>query len=99
MPIGYYFAIAAIMFTIGLTGVLVRRNAIVLFMCIELMLNSVNLTLAAAARMWGGADGQIFVFFVIVVAAAEVVVGLALIVNLFFRRGTLDVDAPHLLKW
>ena len=99
MPIGYYFAIAAMMFCIGLTGVLVRRNAIVLFMCIELMLNSVNLTLAAAARMWGGPDGQIFVFFVIVVAAAEVVVGLALIVNLFFRRGTLDVDAPHLLKW
>jgi NADH-quinone oxidoreductase subunit K len=99
MPIGYYFAISAIMFSVGLIGVMVRRNAIVLFMCIELMLNSVNLTLAAAARMWGGADGQIFVFFVIVVAAAEVVVGLALIVNLFFRRGTVDVDVPNLLKW
>ena len=99
MPIGYYFAVSAIMFSIGLTGVIVRRNAIVLFMCVELMLNSVNVTLAAAARMWGGADGQIFVFFVIVVAAAEVVVGLALIVNVFFRRGTLDVDAPNLLKW
>ncbi len=99
MPIGYYFAVSAIMFGIGLTGVLLRRNAIVLFMCIELMLNSVNLTLASAARMWGGADGQIFVFFVIVVAAAEVVVGLALMVNRFFRSGTLDVDAPNLLKW
>jgi NADH-quinone oxidoreductase subunit K len=99
MPIGYYFAVSAILFAIGLTGVLVRRNAIVLFMCVELMLNAVNLSLAAGARLWGGADGQVFVFFVIVVAAAEVVVGLALIVNMFFRRGTLDVDAPNLLKW
>ena len=99
MPIGAYFAVSALMVCIGLVGVMLRRNAIVLFMCIELMLNSVNLTLAAAARMWGGADGQVFVFFVIVVAAAEVVVGLALIVNLFFRRGTLDVDVPNLLKW
>lgn len=98
MPIGYYFAISAIMFCTGLAGVLLRRNAIVLFMCVELMLNSVNLTFAAAARQWGGADGQVFVFFVIVVAAAEVVVGLALIVNVFFRRGTLDVDAPSILR-
>jgi NADH-quinone oxidoreductase subunit K len=99
MPIGYYFILSGLMFTIGLTGVMLRRNAIVLFMCVELMLNSVNLTLAAAARMLGGPDGQVFVFFVIVVAAAEVVVGLALIVNLFFRRGTLDVDVPQLLRF
>ncbi len=99
MPIGYYFILSGLMFTIGLTGVMLRRNAIVLFMCVELMLNSVNLTLAAAARMWGGPDGQVFVFFVIVVAAAEVVVGLALIVNLFFRRGTIDVDVPQLLRF
>ncbi len=99
MAIGYYFALSALLFCIGLLGVMLRRNVIVLFMCIELMLNAVNLTLAAAARMWGGADGQVFVFFVIVVAAAEVVVGLALIVNLFFRRGTLDVDVPHLLRY
>ena len=99
MEIGYYFALSALLFCVGLVGVLVRRNAIVLFMCIELMLNAVNLTLAAAARMWGGPDGQVFVFFVIVVAAAEVVVGLALIVNLFFRRGTVDVDAPQLLRY
>ena len=98
MPIGYYLAVSALLFCTGLLGVLVRRNAIVLFMCVELMLNAINLTLAAAARMWGGADGQVFVFFVIVVAAAEVVVGLALIVNLFFRRGTLDVDVPQLLR-
>ncbi len=99
MPIGYYFVLSALLFSVGLIGVMVRRNAIVLFMCIELMLNAVNLTLAAAARMWGGPDGQVFVFFVIVVAAAEVVVGLALIVNLFFRRGTLDVDVPQLLRF
>ncbi len=98
MPIGAYYLVAAIMFATGLVGVLVRRNLIVLFMCVELMLNAVNLTLVAAARMWGGADGQVFVFFVIVVAAAEVVVGLALIVNIFFRRGSLDVDAQHLLE-
>lgn len=98
MPIGYYFALSALMFCIGLAGVLIRRNAIVLFMCVELMLNSVNVTLAAASRLWGGADGQVFVFFVIVVAAAEVVVGLALIVNIFFRRGTLDLDVPRLMK-
>ncbi len=99
MAIGYYYVLSGLLFCIGLAGVVLRRNAIVLFMCVELMLNSVNLTLAAAARMWGGPDGQVFVFFVIVVAAAEVVVGLALIVNLYFRRGTLDVDVPQLLKW
>jgi NADH-quinone oxidoreductase subunit K len=98
MPIGMYFALSAVLFSIGLAGVLVRRNVIVLFMCVELMLNAVNLTLAGAARMWGGPDGHVFVFFVIVVAAAEVVVGLALVVNIFFRRGTLDVDVPTLLK-
>lgn len=99
MAIGYYYAVSAILFSIGLAGVLLRRNAIVLFMCVELMLNSVNLTLAAAARQWGGPEGQVFVFFVIVVAAAEVVIGLALIVNLYFRRGTLDVDVPQLLRY
>jgi NADH-quinone oxidoreductase subunit K len=99
VAIGYYFAVSALLFCIGLVGVLLRRNVIVLFMCVELMLNAVNLTLAGAARMWAGPDGQVFVFFVIVVAAAEVVVGLALIVNLYFRRGTLDVDVPQLLRY
>ncbi|MEX0869533.1 MAG: NADH-quinone oxidoreductase subunit NuoK [Nitriliruptoraceae bacterium] len=99
MPIGYYFVLSGLLFSVGLVGVMIRRNALVLFMCIELMLNAVNLTLAAGARMWGGADGHVFVFFVIVVAAAEVVVGLALLVNLFFRRGTLDVDVPQLLRF
>jgi len=99
VAIGYYYVLSGLLFTIGLVGVMVRRNAIVLFMCVELMLNAVNLTLAAAARMWGGPDGQVFVFFVIVVAAAEVVVGLALLMNLYFRRGTLDVDVPQLLRY
>ena len=98
MPIGYYFIVAGILFATGLAGVLTRRNAIVLFMCIELMLNAVNLTLIAASRMWGGPEGQVVVFFVIAVAAAEVVIGLALIVNIFYRRGTLDVDVPNLLR-
>jgi len=98
MPIGAYLIVAAIVFSIGLIGVMLRRNLIVLFMSIELMLNAVNLTLVAASRMWGSADGQVFTFFIIVVAAAEVVVGLAILVNLFFRRGTVDVDVPSLLR-
>ncbi|MGH3441825.1 MAG: NADH-quinone oxidoreductase subunit NuoK [Nitriliruptorales bacterium] len=98
MPIGYFFVVAGIMFAVGVAGLLTRRNAIVLFMCVELMLNAVNLTFVAAARLWGDADGHVLAFFVIVVAAAEVVVGLALIVNIFWRRGSLDVDVPGLLR-
>jgi NADH-quinone oxidoreductase subunit K len=98
VPIGAYLILAAAFFSIGLVGVMLRRNLIVLFMSIELMLNAVNLTLVAASRMWGDADGQVFTFFIIVVAAAEVVVGLAILVNLFFRRGTVDVDVPSLLR-
>lgn len=98
MPIGYYLVVAGLLFSIGLVGVLTRRNAIVLLMCVELMLNSVNLTLVAGSRLWGTADGQVVAFFVIVVAAAEVVIGLALVVNLFWRRGTLDIDVASLLK-
>lgn len=98
MPIGYFFVVGGILFAIGLVGVLTRRNTIVLFMCVELMLNAVNLTLVAAALRWGGADGHVLAFFVITVAAAEVVIGLALIVNIFWRRGTLDVDVAQLLK-
>ncbi len=98
MAIGYYFVVAGILFAIGVVGVLTRRNAIVLFMCVELMLNAVNLAFVAGARHWGAADGQVIAFFVIVVAAAEVVIGLALIVNMFWRRGTLDVDVAGLLR-
>jgi len=98
MPIGAYLILAAAVFSIGLVGVMLRRNLIVLFMSIELMLNAVNLTLVAGSRLWGNADGQVFTFLIIVVAAAEVVVGLAILVNLFFRRGTVDVDVPALLR-
>jgi NADH-quinone oxidoreductase subunit K len=96
---GYYLALAGLMFTIGVVGVLVRRNAIVIFMFIELMLNAVNLTFVTFARMQGNVEGQVLVFFVLVVAAAEVVIGLAIIVSIFRRRATANVDDVNLLKW
>jgi NADH-quinone oxidoreductase subunit K len=98
MALGPSLLLSALVFGVGLFGVLVRRNVIVVLMSIELMLNAVNLTLASAARAWGGPDAQVLVFLVIVVAAAEVVVGLAMVVNLHFRRATLDVDVPSLLR-
>jgi NADH-quinone oxidoreductase subunit K len=96
---GYYLALAGLMFTIGAVGALVRRNAIVIFMFIELMLNAVNLAFVTFARMQGNLDGQVLVFFVLVVAAAEVVVGLAIIVSIFRRRASADVDNMSLLRW
>ena len=95
----YYLYLSAILFTIGGTGVLVRRNAIVVFMCIELMLNAVNLTLVTFARINGSLDGQIMAFFVMVVAAAEVVVGLAIIMSIFRSRRSASVDDANLLKY
>jgi NADH-quinone oxidoreductase subunit K len=95
----HYLVLAAILFTIGAVGVLVRRNAIVVFMCVELMLNSVNLTLVTFARATGTVDGQIMAFFVMVVAAAEVVVGLAIIMSLFRTRRSASVDDANLLKY
>ena len=83
VPVSYYLSLAALMFTIGVTGVIVRRNSIVVFMCIELMLNSVNLTFIALSKAVGNLDGQIAVFFVMVVAAAEAAVGLAIIISVF----------------
>ena len=94
----YYLVLAAILFTIGAVGVLIRRNAIVVFMCIELMLNSVNLTLVTFARINGTVDGQIMAFFVMVVAAAEVVVGLGLIVAMTRRELVLDTDELGTLR-
>ena len=91
--------LAALLFTIGAVGVLVRRNAIVVFMCVELMLNSVNLTLVTFARSTGTLDGQIMAFFVMVVAAAEVVVGLAIIMSIFRTRRSASVDDANLLKY
>ena len=96
---GFYLVLAGLMFTIGVVGALVRRNAIVIFMFIELMLNAVNLAFVTFARMRGNLDGQVLVFFVLVVAAAEVVVGLAIIVSIFRRRASADVDGMSLLRW
>ncbi|NLB96237.1 MAG: NADH-quinone oxidoreductase subunit NuoK [Armatimonadetes bacterium] len=98
MPTVAYLMVGAILFSIGVVGVLVRRNALVVFMSIELMLNAVNLTLASFARQHGHATGQVFVLFVLAVAAAEVAVGLAIIIALFRHRDTLDLDRGNLLK-
>jgi NADH-quinone oxidoreductase subunit K len=94
-----YLLLSALLFSIGTVGVLVRRNAIVVFMCIELMLNAVNLTLVTFARINGSLDGQIMAFFVMVVAAAEVVVGLSIIMAIFRMRRTSSVDDANLLKY
>jgi NADH-quinone oxidoreductase subunit K len=89
---GWYMALAAVRFATGAVGILVRRNVLIMFMCIELMLNAVNLTFIAAGRAVGSLEGQVAVFFVLVVAAAEVVVGLAIIVAVFRLRHTASVD-------
>ncbi|GAA3155611.1 NADH-quinone oxidoreductase subunit NuoK [Blastococcus jejuensis] len=99
MTLTHYLVLAAILFTIGAVGVLVRRNAIVVFMCVELMLNSVNLTLVTFARSTGTIDGQIMAFFVMVVAAAEVVIGLAIIMSIYRTRRSASVDDANLLKY
>ncbi|GAA4438384.1 NADH-quinone oxidoreductase subunit NuoK [Phytohabitans houttuyneae] len=95
----WYLVLAAVLFTIGAVGVLIRRNAIVLFMCIELMLNAANLALVTFSRINGNLDGQIMAFFVMVVAAAEVVVGLAIIMSIFRTRRSASVDDANLLKY
>jgi len=95
----YYLLLSALLFSIGAVGVLVRRNAIVVFMCIELMLNAVNLTLVTFSRIDGRLDGQIIAFFVMVVAAAEVVVGLAIIMSIFRSRRSASIDDANLLKY
>jgi NADH-quinone oxidoreductase subunit K len=95
----HYLFVGALLFTIGAVGVLLRRNAILVFMCVELMLNSVNLTLVTFSREKGTLDGQIMAFFVMVVAAAEVVVGLAIIMSIFRTRRSASVDDANLLKY
>ncbi len=95
----YYLVLSAALFSIGAVGVLIRQNAIVVFMCIELMLNAVNLTLVTFSRINGSLDGQIMAFFVMTVAAAEVVVGLAIIMSIFRTRRTASVDDANLLKY
>ena len=95
---GWYMALAAVLFVIGASGLLLRRNALVMFMSVELMLNAANLSFVAAGRELGILDGQVAVFFVLVVAAAEVVVGLAIIVTVFRRRATASVDELSVLR-
>ncbi len=99
LPIQYYLLLSAIMFIIGVAGVLTRRNAIIIFMCIELMLNSVNLTFVAFSSYLGNNAGQIVVFFVMAVAAAEAAVGLAIVIALFRNKETVNINDVNILKW
>jgi NADH-quinone oxidoreductase subunit K len=98
VPIAWYLILAAILFSVGVASFLIKRNIVTVFMSIELMLNAVNLTFVAFAHMWHQVSGQIFVFFVMVVAAAEAAVGLAIIISIFRTRQTLNVDQVNLMK-
>ena len=98
LPVAYYIGLSAVLFTIGALGVLIRRNSIVIFMSVELMLNAANLAFVAFARNFGEMQGQLFVFFVMTVAAAEVAVGLALIVTIFRNKQSIDVDQMNSMK-
>ena len=98
IPLEHYILLSVALFSIGLMGVLFRRNTIIILMCIELMLNGVNLAFVAFSRASGSLDGQVLVFFVMVVAAAEAAVGLAIIISVFRTRETLNVDRVNLLK-
>ncbi len=99
IPTGYYLILAGIIFVIGAVGVLVRRNALVIFMCIEMMMNAVNLTFVALSRQFGTLDGQVFVFLIMAVAAAEVAIGLAIMMRLIRHWDTTNVDRIHRLHW
>ena len=94
-----YLGLSAVLFAIGVAGVLLRRNAIIVFMCIELMLNSVNLSLIAFSSYLGNITGQVLVFFVMAVAAAEAAVGLAIVISLFRNKQTVNIDEINILKW
>ncbi|MBC7384428.1 MAG: NADH-quinone oxidoreductase subunit NuoK [Bacteroidia bacterium] len=98
-PQSWYLVLSTILFSIGVMGVLFRRNAIIILMCIELMLNSVNLLLVSFSAYSGNSDGQVFVFFIMVVAAAEVAVGLALLVSIYRNVASTDIDVLSKLKW
>ncbi len=99
IPLTWYLILSGILFSIGAVGVLINRNALVIFMCIELMLNAVNLAFVTFSRQQNSMDGQIFVFFIMTVAAAEAVVGLAIIIALFRNKSTVNVDDINLMKW
>jgi NADH-quinone oxidoreductase subunit K len=98
-PISYFMVLSGILFAIGVVGVLIRRNIIVMFMSIELMLNAVNLAFISMGRRIGSIDGQVIVFFVITVAAAEAAVGLGIIISLFRNRATVNADELNLMRW
>ena len=98
VPVSYYLGLSAIIFTVGVLGVLTRRNSIVIFMSLELMFNAANLVFIAFANQYQNLDGQLFVFFIIAVAAAEVAVGLAIIVAIYRARNTIDVDKMNSMK-
>jgi NADH-quinone oxidoreductase subunit K len=98
VPVSYYFALSAILFALGALGVLIRRNPIIIFMSVELMLNAANLLFVAFARMYEALQGQVYVFFVIAVAAAEVAVGLAIIVAIFRTKKSINIDEMSSLK-
>ncbi|MDQ1273309.1 MAG: NADH-quinone oxidoreductase subunit [Planctomycetota bacterium] len=95
----HYLVLSAILFTLGVVGVLIRRNAIIIFMCIELMLNAVNLSFVAFAHYLNSMQGQMFVFFIMTVAAAEAAVGLAIIVAVFRNKETVNIDDINIMKW
>ncbi|TVQ67055.1 MAG: NADH-quinone oxidoreductase subunit NuoK [Balneolaceae bacterium] len=99
IDIDWYLALSAVLFTIGLIGVLIRRNAIVLFMCVELMLNAVNISLVSFSAFHGNVSGQILVFFSLAVAAAEAVIGLAIILAIFRNNLSVDITKVNLLRW
>jgi NADH-quinone oxidoreductase subunit K len=99
IPASYYLALSAILFTLGAVGVLIRRNVLVMFMSVEMMLNAVNLTLITYSRFLGNVDGQVFVLLVMAVAAAEVAVGLAIVVSFVRHKDTTDADEMNTLKW
>jgi len=99
VPLSYYLVLSAFVFAIGVIGVIIRRNLIIILMSIELMLNGVNLSFIAASRSLGTMDGQVIVLFVMTVAAAEAVVGLAIIISLFRQRQSLDPQELQILKW
>ena len=99
IPLSWYLALSAVLFTVGVTGVVIKRNAIAMFMCIELMLNAVNLTFVAFSSYFRDVTGQLFVFIVMTVAAAEAAVGLGIIITVFRNRESLDVDDASVLKY
>ncbi len=98
-PVSYFMGLSAVLFTIGVAGMIVRRNLIVMFMSIELMLNAVNLAFVALGRQLGSMDGQVIVFFAMTVAAAETAIGLGILIATFRNRATIDADDLNLLRW